>query len=132
VNAIAAARHGYTRMVQRNKFCMPSLERMEATIEAPAIPAKIQRSHAGKYEPRTLNEGARPHPVSNTQASKMHLGGFLLARVSTNVSPMVSLVVPVPESCRLFEMRDPPLGVIVESARQHLRNVLEPVLFVRR
>ena len=85
MNAIEAARHGYTRMVQRIKLCMPSLERMEEAIEAPAIPARMQRSHAGKYEPRTLNEGARPQLVKNKQASTMHLGGFLLSRVSTDV-----------------------------------------------
>jgi len=71
-------------MVQRIISCLPSLERPEATIDAPAIPAKIQRSHAGKYEPRTLNEGARPHPFENKQESMTDVGG-ILSPVFTNV-----------------------------------------------
>jgi hypothetical protein len=59
-------------MSHRIKPCFPSFDKMEATIDAPAIPVTMQRSHAGKYEPRTLNEGARPHPVNNKQESKMH------------------------------------------------------------
>jgi hypothetical protein len=64
---------------------MPSLEGMEETIEAPAIPAKMQRSHAGKYEPRTLNEGARPQPVRTKLARKMHFGRFLRSLAFTEI-----------------------------------------------
>jgi hypothetical protein len=70
-------------MDHRIRLCIPSLESMEARIDAPAMPIRMQKSHAGKYEPRTSKEGARPHPVNNNQAIEKHAGTFLLSSVAT-------------------------------------------------
>ena len=31
-------------------------------------------SHAGKYDPKTLNDGARPQPVNGSTANKLDFG----------------------------------------------------------
>src|ERR1700757_1224639 len=50
-------------MVHRIKCVMRTFVSARLTIEAPAMPVRMQMSHAGKYDPRMSNDGARPHPL---------------------------------------------------------------------
>src|SRR5262245_49638236 len=60
-------------MVHRIKYVMWILVSATLTSEAPAMPVRMQMSHAGKYDPRMSKDGARPHPLIKRVSGTGHV-----------------------------------------------------------